>query len=110
MLGLRTTDFQNQSAVRQFISNIVADFDHMLITGHMDESLIVMRRKFCWEMIDILYLPRLTRNYNYKNNTLDVKLAEKLANWSRVDAMLYKHLMKHCGGTLHSMEKTSGMN
>ena len=90
MLGLRTTDFQNQSAVRQFICNIVADFDHMLITEHMDESLIVMRRKLCWEMIDILYLPRLTRDYNYKNNPLGVNLVERLANWSRVDAILYK--------------------
>ena len=90
MLGLNKQDFQNQSAVRHFIRNIVADFDHMLITEHMDESLIVMRRKLCWDISDIFYLSQIVSFYNYKNTQLRPDLVEKLTNWSRVDDLLYK--------------------
>ena len=61
-----------------------------LIAEHMDESLIVMRRRLCWEISDILYLTLRARNYGTKDKQLDPELVEKLTNWSRVDAMLYK--------------------
>ena len=89
MLGLDKQDFQNQSAVRQFIRNIVADFDHMLMTEHMDESLVVMRRKLCWQISNIFYLSQIVSLYNYKNTQLRPDLVQKLTNWSRVDAMLF---------------------
>ena len=90
MLGLDKRDFHNQSAVREFIRNIVADFDHMLITEHMDESLIVMRRKLCWDISDVFYLSQIVGHYDYKNTQLRPELLQKITNWSRVDAMLYK--------------------
>ena len=76
----------------EFIASIVHDFHHILITEHLDESLIVMRRKLCWEIsdIDLLYLPLRVKNYNYKRKPLEPELVEKLTNWSRLDAILYK--------------------
>lgn len=62
----------------------------MVIAEHPDESLIVMRRKLCWDIFDILYLPLNVRKYPSKKKTLDKKLAEKLRNWNRVDWMLHK--------------------
>ena len=90
MLGLNKRDFHNQSAVREFIRNIVTDFEHLLITEHIDESLIVMRRKLCWHISDIFYLSQIVGHYDYKNTQLGPDLVQKLTNWSRVDSMLYK--------------------
>ena len=89
-LGLPAKDFENKTRVDEFIASIVRDFYHILITEHLDESLIVMRRKLCWEISDILYLPLRVKNYNYKRTPLKPNLVEKLTNWSTVDAMLYK--------------------
>ena len=90
MLGLNKRGFHNQSAVQEFIRHIVADFDHMLITEHMDESLIVMRRKLCWDISDIFYLSQIVGHYDYKNTQLRPDLLQTLTNWSRVDSMLYE--------------------
>ena len=61
----------------------------MTIAEYPDESLIVMRRKLCWEISDILYLPLNARVYQAKNKPLSSTLSDKLRNWSRVDTMLY---------------------
>ena len=62
----------------------------MIISEHHDESLIVMRRKLCWEISDIMYLPLRVVNYEYKQSPLNASLGEKLRNWSMVDLMLHK--------------------
>ena len=90
MLGLSPDDFDDNIRVKQFMYNITAEFSHMLIAEHMDESLIVMRRSLCWDVSDILYLPLRVRKYQTKDKPLEPELQEKLTNWSRVDAMLYE--------------------
>ena len=90
MLGLRPDDFDDNVKVKEFVDNITADFSLMLVAEHMDESLIVMRRKLCWNVNDVLYLPLRVRNYQTKNKPLEPELVEKLTNWSRADAILYK--------------------
>ena len=89
-LGLREKDFENETKVNELITSIAHEFHHLLITEYLDESLIVMRRKLCWQISDILYLPLRVKNYNYKRKSLEPELVEKLTNWSRVDVMLYK--------------------
>ena len=33
------------------------EMDFVLITEYMDESLVLLKRKWCWDVKDILYLP-----------------------------------------------------
>ena len=61
----------------------------MAIAEYPDESLIVMRRKLCWEISDILYLPLNARVYEAKKKPLSPTLSDKLRNWSRVDTILH---------------------
>ena len=61
----------------------------MAIAEYPDGSLIVMRRKLCWEISDILYLPLNARVYEAKKKPLSPTLSDKLRNWSRVDTILY---------------------
>ena len=89
MLGLKQKDFENVEKVESFVKGIVAHFDHMLISEYPDESLILMRRKLCWEISDILYLSLNVKTYSSKESNRDGILAEKLKNWSKADLILY---------------------
>ena len=93
MLGLDPEDCENKDKIREFLQKISKEFDHMLISEFPDESLIVMRRKLCWEISDIFYLPLNVKNYSYKrtkgeqdNNNM---WENKIIRWSVVDFKLY---------------------
>ena len=42
--------------VDSWISEIMADFDHILILEALDTSLAVMMIKFCWSIDDVVHL------------------------------------------------------
>ena len=90
MFGWNSNEIENESKMSDFVTMIKREFEHVLVAEYFDESLILMRRKLCWEISDILYLPLLVKNYGYKNHSLEPVLVEKLTNWSRVDTVLYK--------------------
>ena len=102
ILGFNPWDSENKIKVDQFIKHISTQFEHIIISEHHDESMIVMRRKLCWEISDIIYLPLNIRNYTYKSAPMDQTLIEKLWNWSKVDFLLYnifnKTLWKEVSG------------
>jgi len=55
-LGLRTTDYHKTEVVRDAILDIDDKFTLVLIYEYLDESLVLMKRKLCWELDDVLYL------------------------------------------------------
>ena len=83
-------EFHNRSRVRQFITETRRRFGHMLITEHYDESLIVLRRKLCWEISDILYLPLRIGNHGNKNYTSYADIRQKVRTLARVDFLLHE--------------------
>ena len=62
----------------------------MLITEHCDESLIVMRRKLCWEISDILYLPLRIGHYGNKDYTSYSDIRQKVRTLAWVDFLLHE--------------------
>ena len=64
-LGLKREDFDNETEVKEFLKGIIRDFDHVIIAEHLDESLVVMRRRLCWEISDVVYFPLRVKNYRY---------------------------------------------
>ena len=90
MLGLDPEDCENKDKIREFLQKISKEFNHMLISEFPDESLIVMRRKLCWEISDIICLPLNVKNYSYndeQNN--DDMWGNKIIRWSHVDFKLH---------------------
>lgn len=90
MLGLSPKNFENNVKIKKFLDNVTSEFLHMIIFEYLDESLIVMRRKLCWEISDIFYLPLRVKNYIYKQQPLSQKLVKILHSWSHADFLLYK--------------------
>ncbi|XP_078620778.1 galactosylceramide sulfotransferase-like isoform X2 [Branchiostoma floridae x Branchiostoma japonicum] len=90
-LGYPTEGAEDKERARQYISELEADFTLVLLLEHLDESLVLLRRLMCWEVLDVLYdmTPKNNRNYSYKKY---VPSAEELANlrrWKAVDYLLY---------------------
>ena len=57
--SLKTSRF-----VKNYLGNM---FKFVLITEYLDESLVLMKRKLCWNLKDIIYFRLKKGNYNYKN-------------------------------------------
>merc|ERR1719201_839739 len=45
-----------QRKLKNFVLDVQNKFDVVLITEFMDESLVLLKRLWCWNMTDILYL------------------------------------------------------
>ncbi|XP_078613865.1 galactose-3-O-sulfotransferase 2-like [Branchiostoma floridae x Branchiostoma japonicum] len=95
-LGLQQDIGNNQRAVERFIQGIERDFTLVMIMEYFDHSLVMLRRRLCWTLRDILYNNRKykSKNYKYKssNSTIITKKMEdnyKLS--SAVDHALYHH-------------------
>ena len=86
IFGFNTEDIENKSKQQYFVDSIA---EHLATAEYPDESLIVMRRKLCWEISDILYLPLNARVYEAKKKLFHHTLSDKLSNWSRVDTILH---------------------
>ncbi|XP_070568339.1 galactosylceramide sulfotransferase-like [Ptychodera flava] len=88
-LGLPLREMDNPIFISDFIARIEADFDLVLITEYLDESLILMKKQFCWNMNDILYFKMNVRHSEPTEIPENLKM--KLLQWNNADVYLYKH-------------------
>ena len=82
----------NSTYIRQFIDNL--DFDFVLITEYFDECLVLLKRKLCWGLEDILYVKlRNRKQYEFQPDNTKKDLIDKLElayrKWSQGDYILY---------------------
>lgn len=93
-LGLRTADYHKPQVVKDAILDINDKFTLVLIYEHLDESLVMLKRKLCWELDDVLYL----KSYFIDNKTGDRNFTEvqkgQLRNWSKADSALHEYFNK----------------
>jgi galactosylceramide sulfotransferase len=91
-LGLDMKFYQDIKAVNEYINFLDGEFDVVLILEHFDESLVLMKRLFCWEMRDILYIKQMERLKSEKNReVITNEVRSKIMSWNQADAMLYRH-------------------
>ncbi|XP_077997410.1 galactosylceramide sulfotransferase-like [Glandiceps talaboti] len=90
-LGFPPSQYDNVSAIIEFINAIQQDFDLVMILEYFDESLVLLKRTFCWDMIDILYIEINISKYRYKIYD-DIEHLYK--HFSQVDIALYDHFKK----------------
>ena len=94
-LGLRTTDYHKTEVVRDAILDIDDKFTLVLIYEYLDESLVLMKRKLCWELDDVLYLKfhYQLHGENIQQN-ISSNITERIYRWNKADAMLYQYFNK----------------
>ena len=90
-LGLSFKYFQNRTAVDEYIQFLHKEFDLVLIMDYFDESLVLMKRMFCWEIDDILYVKLNERQDKEKATSLIAKVKENIRRWNKADVLLFNY-------------------
>ena len=105
-LGLEKSDQENETAINYHIDNL--NFDLVILPEHFDEGMVLLKRKLCWDLEDILYVKlrdmskkenshpseaNNVKNQTAKQEDLRVeKLHDFYKNWSRADYILYERM------------------
>ena len=75
--------------VRNCIRLLQQEFDLVMLMEYFDESLVLLKRRFCWKIQDILYFKLNERRDEEKGNlTSDTR--EQIRKWNWGDALLYE--------------------
>ena len=86
-LVAREFGYTNKLNLDQYLKSIEAKFI-VLVFDMLDESLVVLKRKLCWSLKDVLYLPMRKRSYNRHVNE---SLIDLYKAWSPHDFAFYDH-------------------
>ncbi|KAJ8043757.1 Galactosylceramide sulfotransferase [Holothuria leucospilota] len=91
-LGLGLGHCHNSSAITKHIKLLDNKMDLVLINEYFDESLLLMKKMFCWSWTDILYISvnQQSRRHAIKNDTLK----ELVRKNNKADQYIYKHFNK----------------
>ncbi|XP_064613154.1 galactose-3-O-sulfotransferase 2-like [Liolophura sinensis] len=108
-LGLSPVNFHQKSEIMRYICDIDRDFTQVLILELFDESLILLKRKLCWDLGDILYLPKNERT-NLDNSTiifhsnLTKEDIHRHEIWDQADFQFYNHFKQKLMQEISSLE------
>lgn len=92
-LGFGEPEFKNISLRQSYIKSLDQDFTLMMIMEHFDESLLILKKKLCWSMKDILYIPKNV-NTNKPPYNFTSRDHANHRKYSQVDYSLYDHFTK----------------
>ena len=90
-LGLSYKYFQNNTAVTKYINFLKKQFDLVMIMDYFDESLILLKRLFCWEIDDILYVKVNERLDKERASNLSDRVKENIKRWNKADDLLFTY-------------------
>lgn len=92
-LGLSELDGNITEKIDNFIYSIEQDFDLVMISEHMEASLILLSDLMGWSLDKVVFLDSNVRQPNSKTN-LTVEEKQKLRSVNQVDTKLYNHFFK----------------
>ncbi|XP_030075656.1 galactose-3-O-sulfotransferase 3 isoform X2 [Microcaecilia unicolor] len=81
---------EDEGYILDFIKKMESLFSLVMIAEYFDESLVLMRRLFSWDLEDIVYVKLNMRSLESKVNVTSV-LSDKIRAWNALDAQLYDH-------------------
>lgn len=87
-LGLDTKYHEDLDIVRNYIRFLQHEFDIVMLMEHFDESLILLKRRFCWKIEDILYFKLNERLQKHKQKIPSL-VKDQIRHWNSGDVLLY---------------------
>ncbi|XP_078686462.1 galactose-3-O-sulfotransferase 3-like isoform X2 [Branchiostoma floridae x Branchiostoma belcheri] len=93
-LGLKETDYENKTAIENFIRNIERDFSLVMILEQFDQSMVLLRRRMCWSVEDIMYdsvQPSKRSNYGKTQYNITDRMRQNFIEHNYADYLLYNH-------------------
>ena len=76
-----------------FINYLDEEFDFIMISERLDESLVILKEYMGWELRDILYLNRNVVS-KFTKDKIPEETREKILNHLQLDRMIFEHVTK----------------
>ncbi|XP_071943119.1 galactosylceramide sulfotransferase-like [Antedon mediterranea] len=92
-LGLPKKDFRSVIAINKTIARLDKQMNLVLVNEYYDESLVLLSKLLCWNLEDLLYLPKNERPESNKSN-MSEDIHQKARDWNHADTMLYSYFLK----------------
>lgn len=95
-LGLSPSLQDNEKGILDAIKKVESEFSLVLMMEYFDESLVLLKREFCWDLDDVIYIKQNQRKSgnNTSNKVLSQRLKHMIRDWNRADVLLYEHFNK----------------
>ena len=86
--------YESSTDTQTFLAYIDSKFKVIVIIEHLDESLVLMKRRYCWKFKDILYLPTRQAKYTTTQDKEKLKELHKLhRERNEIDYLLYEYFV-----------------
>ena len=89
LFGIPDDRLDDLKQIERILYDVSTEFQFVIVKEYFDESLIILRRKMCWEMRDILYLSQ--RALWRRRLPMTRINQERYRKWSAADFMLYRY-------------------
>ena len=89
-----------------FLQTLGRQLSSVIITEYLDASLILLRRKFCWDFRDMLYITLRSRKYRSKNNPPSTRQITNHQRFSSVDYAVYRFFVNRLKSDIQSQNHT----
>lgn len=87
-LGLDPVYHENSTVVENYIRFLQKEFDLVMLMEYFDESLVLLKRRLCWQMEDILYF-KLNERVQKEKQNVPTWAREEIKKWNSGDVLLY---------------------
>ena len=86
-------DVWNESTeyIESVLDSLKQDFDLVMIMEYMEESLVLLKNELSWELEDVVFHVHNARTFKSKNTKNIKRIRERVLNWNKLDAAIYKH-------------------
>lgn len=89
-LGMSKPDLSDETAIRRKITKLDSDFDLILISEYLLQSLVLLKEQMCWDFNDVTYFTANARTKS-KVDEMSQRTFDQLYKWNEGDAILYEH-------------------
>ncbi|KAK6186141.1 hypothetical protein SNE40_008237 [Patella caerulea] len=91
--GLPVAQRNDMASIMSLVELIDVEFNFVMVMEYFDESLVLLKRKLCWETRDVLYIKR-NQNTQKKQYALSPEHRRNLRNIQKADVNIYEHFKR----------------
>jgi hypothetical protein len=92
-MGLSPNIYDDEEAMRDEIERLDGEFDLVMVTERMEESLVLLRHLLHWSTDDVVHL-NLNRRKSEKSPKLTSEERQILVKWLAADVQIYQHFSR----------------
>lgn len=102
-LGLGRDEYYSPLKLNAYLDQMDKDFKLVMILEHFDEALLLLKHELCWDIKDILYIPKNANKKKPHRNFTDTDY-ENHRKYNHLDYAVYHHFLRKFTAKLNSQK------